>query len=109
MSLEPTVLEVYQTGPLTVVGFGGRQILHDISLAPLHDDLLELVDEHDCTELAFDLTGVQFIPSGLLGILASVRKKGVAVHVYNPSEDVRDALHTTKLDTVFTLHDVELE
>lgn len=109
MSLEPTVLEVYQAGALTVVGFGGRQIIHDISLVHLHNDILKLVDDHHCTELAFDLTGVQFVPSGLLGILASLRKKGIAVHVYNPSEDVRDVFRTTKLDTVVQLHDVEVE
>lgn len=106
MTLEETVLEVYQAGPLTVVGFGGRPIIHDINVAPVHDQLLALIDEHDCRQLAFDLTGVRFVPSGLLGIFASLRKKNVEVHVYNPSDDVRDVLETTNLTQLIHVHEV---
>jgi anti-sigma B factor antagonist len=106
--LQPPVLQVYQTGPLTVVGFGGRKIVHEINLAPVHDQILQLVAEHGCKDFAFDLTGVAFIPSGMLGIMASLRKKGVEVHVYNPSDDVREVLKTTNLDQLFHLHDIEV-
>jgi len=102
------VLEVYKTGPLTVVGFGGQKILHDINIAPVHDEVLKLVDENQCTEFAFDLTGVRFIPSGMLGIMASLRKKGIEVHIYNPSDDVRDVLKTTNLEQLFHLHDLDV-
>jgi len=105
---EQAILEVYKTGELTVVGFGGRQIIHDINVAPVHAEILKLVDENRCKELAFDLTGVQFIPSGLLGIMASLRKKGVEVHIYNPSDDVRDVLQTTKLMDLFHLHEIDV-
>ncbi|MFQ5734850.1 MAG: STAS domain-containing protein, partial [Planctomycetaceae bacterium] len=107
MTEEPAVLEVYQTGPLTVVGFGGRQLIHDISIAPVHDEILKLVQDNACQDLAFDLTGVRFIPSGLLGILASLRKRDVQVHVYNPSDDVRDVLETTGLNKLIQLHEVD--
>lgn len=108
MSAEQPVLQVYEAGTLTVVGFGGQEIIQDISVAPVHAEILELVEQQKCRELAFDLTGVRFMPSGLLGVLASLRKKGVDVHIYNPSDDVRDVFATTKLDTVVKLHDVEL-
>lgn len=107
MAAEKPVLEIYETGRLTVVGFGGKPIFDEITLAPLHQEILDLVEKHQCEELAFDLTGVQFIPSGMLGILASLRQKGVQVHVYNPSEDVRDVFATTRLDKVIKLHDVD--
>ena len=105
---EPPVLEVYQTGPLTVVGFGGQPILHDINVAPVLGKVLKLVEENQCTEFAFDLTGVRFIPSGMLGIMASLRKKGIEVHIYNPSDDVRDVLKTTSLEKLFHLHDIDV-
>lgn len=108
MAPEPEVLEIYETGPVTVVGFGGRKIIQELNLAPLHDEILQLVETHNCRELAFDLTGVQFVPSGLLGILASLQKKGIKVHIYNPSDDIRDVFRTTRLDTVVEVHDLEV-
>ena len=108
MSVDVALLEVYEAGPLTVVGFGGREILDEVSVANCRQELLKLVEEHDCRELAFDLTGVKLIPSGLLGVLASFRQQGVGVRLYNPSEDVRDVLSTTKLDSVMQVHDIEI-
>lgn len=108
MNKDPIVLEIYQTGPLTVVGFGGREIIHDINIAPLQDDLGKLVEDNACERLAVDLTGVKFIPSGMLGILTSLHRKGVKIEIYNPSDDVRDVFKTTRLDTVFSLQDVDL-
>ena len=58
--------------------------------------------------MAFDLTRVRLIPSGLLGLLASIRKKGIEVHLYNPSADIREVLEVTKLDQVLQLHDLEI-
>jgi len=101
-------LEVYQPGELTVIGFGGREILDDLNLAECRDDLLELIREHDCRVLAFDLTGVRLIPSGLLGLLASIRRLDVEVQLYNVSDDIREVLEITKLDQLLELHEVEL-
>jgi anti-sigma B factor antagonist len=101
-------LEVYQPGELTVIGFGGREILDDLNLAECRDDLLELIREHDCRVLAFDLTGVRLVPSGLLGLLASIRRLDVEVHLYNVSDDIREVLEITKLDQLLELHEVEL-
>src|SRR5205823_2495630 len=60
-------LEVYHPGELTVIGFGGREILDDLNLAECRDDLVELIQDNGCKVLAFDLTGVRLLPSGLLG------------------------------------------
>lgn len=108
MSVDVALLEVYKAGPLTVVGFGGREILDEVSIANRRQELLKLVEEYDCRELAFDLTGVKLLPSGLLGVLASFRQQGIGVSLYNPSEDVRDVLRITKLDSVMQVHDIEI-
>lgn len=104
-SSEP-ILEVYQTGTTTVVGFGGRDVLGDVNVAACRDELVELIDREKCDVLAFDLTGVKLIPSGLLGLLASVRQHDVDVHIYNPSSDVRDVLSITGLDQLMPVHRV---
>ncbi len=99
-------LEVYEAGELTVIGFGGRAVLDHLNLSECRDELAELIRKHHCTTLALDLTGVRLIPSGLLGLLASIRRQNVEVHLYNPSADIREVLEITKLNTVLKQHDV---
>ncbi len=101
-------LEVYEAGELTVIGFGGREVLDELNMAECRDEIWELIRNHRCSTLAIDLTGVRLIPSGLLGVLASVHRKGVEIHLYNPSEDIREVLEITKLDQLFHLHELEL-
>lgn len=103
-----TELEVYQAGVLTVIGFGGREILDHLSLADCRDEIAELIREYDCKTLAFDLTGVRLIPSGLLGILASTQRQGVEVHLFNPSDDIREVLEITRLDKFFHVHEIDV-
>ena len=100
-------LQVYEVGPLTVVGFGGLEILDQINVAHCRTELAELIQEHDCTTLAFDLTGVKLIPSGFLGLMASMRELNVEVQVYNPSDDVREVLEITHLDSLISIHEVD--
>lgn len=97
-------LEVYEAGQLTVIGFGGREVLDDLNMAECRDEIAELIRDHGCSTLAFDLTGVRLIPSGLLGVLASAHRNGVEIHLYNPSDDIREVLEITKLDRLFHLH-----
>lgn len=99
-------LEVYEAGPLTVVGFGGREILDHINVAECRDELVSLIKDNDCESLAVDLTGVRRIPSGLLGLLASIHKLGVELHLYNACDDIREVLEITNLDQLIQLHEV---
>ncbi len=108
MPIHHEVLRVYETGPLTVVGFGPDEIPDYIDLAECRTEIVDLLTLHDCKDLAFDLTGVRYIPSGMLGLLASLRKLGVQVHLYNPSSDVREVLQITHLDRLFKIHDLDL-
>lgn len=103
-----TELEVYEAGQLTVIGFGGREVIDDLNMAQCRDEIAELIRDHGCSTLAFDLTGVRLIPSGLLGVLASVHHKGVEIHLYNPSDDIREVLEITKLDRLFRLHELDV-
>ncbi|WP_237227033.1 STAS domain-containing protein [Rubinisphaera sp. JC750] len=102
------LLTVYKTGELTVVGFGGHDSIMNLNLAQCRDELITLIQEHDCKTLAFDLTGVKVMPSGTLGLMAAMRKLDVDVHVYNPSVDVREVLEITKLDSLIHVHEIEI-
>ncbi len=108
MTVKEAILEVYQAGRLTVVGFGGREILDEVSVANCRHELIELIEQHDCQDLAFDLTGMAILPSGLLGVFGSLRRQGVNIHVYNPSKDVRDVFEITKLDEIIEVHEIDL-
>lgn len=103
-----SALEIYEAGELTVIGFGGREILDDMNVAECRDELVHLIRENNCKVLAFDLTRVRLVPSGLLGLLASIRKQGVEVHLYNASADIREVLEITKLDQVLELRSVDI-
>lgn len=102
------ILEVYQIGPTTIVGFGGRDVLDSVNVAVCREEIIHLIEQVKCEVLAFDLTGVTLLPSGLLGLLTSITKQDVAVHLYNPSEDICEVLETTKLNTIMEVHEVEI-
>lgn len=102
------VLKVYQAGELTVVGFAGQDVPDEVCVAGYRDELTKLLDEHQCHTLAVDLSGVQLLPSGMLGLLTSVRKKVSVVELYNPSPDVRDVLQMTNLNRLFVIKEVDL-
>ncbi|HBN78523.1 MAG TPA: anti-sigma factor antagonist [Planctomycetaceae bacterium] len=108
MAYQAGCLTIYQAGELTVVGFGGQDAVANLNLAECRDELVKVIKEHNCKVLAFDLTGVKLIPSGTLGLIAAMRNLGVTVHIYNPSDDVRDVLEITKLDTIIEVHEVEI-
>ncbi len=101
-------LEVYKAGKLTVVGFGGQDLLDRINLQRCRDEIADLIKEHRCESLAFDFTGIKLVPSGMLGLLASLKTLGVEVHVYNPGRDIRDVLEIMKLDRVMHIHELSL-
>jgi len=98
-------LEVYETGERTVVGFGGREVLDQLDLAECRDELERIIETESCRTLAVDLKGVQLLPSGLLGLLATIRGMGVIVQVDNASADIRQLLQITELDKVLKLGD----
>jgi len=102
------VLHIYQVGELTVVGFGGVDVPDEACIADYRAQLTELIQQHNCKTLAFDLSGVTVVPSGMLGVLISLKKTGLEIELYNPSADILDVLAITKLDGMFTVREVDL-
>lgn len=98
-------LEIYHAGPITVVGFGGRQVETRIDFAPYRDVLTKLVKQHDCRVLAVDLSGVTLVPAGLLGVLVPIRKMVDRIEIHNPSDSARLTLETIQRDSLFDICD----
>lgn len=109
MPAHQPALHVYQVGSTTVIGFRGQDVLDDVNIAGYRDEMVALIDKHECETLGVDLTGVKLVPSGLLGLLASIRRRGVDVHIYNPSPDVREVLAVTNLDRLMPTHDIPVD
>ncbi len=105
MPIHHEVLRVYETGPRTVVGFGGAILPDYFDVAECRDEIMGLLEMHNCKDLAFELTGIQYVPSSMLGLLVSLRKLGIQVHLHNPSKELREVLEITHLDRLFKLHD----
>jgi anti-anti-sigma factor len=107
MSSNREILDVYAAGRLTVVGFGGYDVLDHVNVDDLRAEIEILLSGGKCEALAFDLTGVTFVPSGLLGLLASLKDHNIQVLVFNPSEDIREVLEITRLDQIMQVHDTD--
>jgi anti-anti-sigma factor len=96
-------LQVIERGPRTVIGFGGADLRPEHVLGQYLNEISELIATSGCSELSFDLSGVSAVPSGFLGLMASVLKKGVAVSVRNASKEVREVLVLTNFDRLIRI------
>ena len=105
-------LQVYSVGPTTVLGFGGQDVPSEFNAAHYRAAITDLLLANQSTTVAFDLSGVKLVPSGMLGLLASLRQlDGLSptVQVFNPSKDVQEVLQITKLNTMIEVHNVDVK
>lgn len=104
---EDGVLRVYSVGETTVLGFGGEDVPSEFNAAHYRAAIADLLRVNNCSTVAFDVTGVRLIPSGMLGLLASLRKTenlSLTVQLFNPSADIEEVLQITKLSTMIETH-----
>lgn len=101
MANEFVTLEVVQEGDVTRIGFGRGDVLDQINIAACREQIAEIVKRHQTKTLAFEMSGVRLIPSGMLGLLASLRDLVAKIQILNPSDDVREVLEITKLNQIF--------
>jgi anti-anti-sigma regulatory factor len=106
------VLRVYSAGPVTVLGFGGQDVPSEFNAAHYRAAITDLVRLNSSSTVAFDLTGVRLVPSGMLGLLVSltrIKDLPLIVQVFNPSQDVREVLEVTKLNRMIEVHEVNID
>ncbi len=97
------VLKVYAAGPVTVLGFGGQDVPSEFNAANYRAAINQLLISNNSKIVAFDLTGVHLVPSGMLGLLVSLSRMGESpprVQVLNAGADIREVLTLTRLNTL---------
>ncbi len=107
---EDGVLKVYSVGETTVLGFAGEDVPSEFNAAHYRAAITDLLMANNCTTVAFDVGGVRLIPSGMLGLLVSLRKiEGLTprVQLFNPSPDIEEVLQITKLNTMIEVHQLD--
>jgi anti-anti-sigma factor len=103
---DPHLLRISRDGPCLVIGFNQIDIPDEVCIAGYREQVFRSLDEHqDCAKVIFDVSNVKLLPSGMLGLLATVKKRGREVEIVNPSPEVRIALRSTRLDTLMTIRD----
>ena len=107
--MKTDILQVLAAGPTTIVAFRPTDVLEDINVAECRDEVIQLVQDHGTEIICFELSRVRLIPSGMLGLLASLRQMDLEVRVLNPSPDVRDVLSITNFDKLIAIEEVELD
>ena len=106
MSNSAPILEVQEEGPRTVVSFGDRYFPDEEFVDRCRQETEELVGRIKCDVLAFDLSGVNLLPSSMIGLLISLRDLGVEIHLVNVSEYIRESVVVAHLDTLLHMEDV---
>ena len=107
MAVRRDTIDVYRSGPLTVIGFGERNAL-DLNVGTAQNEIAQVLRDSNCHTLAIDLTGTRLVASGMLGVFASIQRRGVRVLLFNPSADLLEVLEITKLDRLLPVHQVEV-
>jgi anti-sigma B factor antagonist len=108
---EDGMLKVYSVGPVTVLGFGGQDLPSEFSVAHYRLAICDLLKANNSSIVAFDVTGVRLVPSGMLGLLVSLTRLPdlpLTVQVFNPSDDFREVLAITKLNKFIEIHEVNV-
>ena len=105
------LLKVYSVDRVTVLGFGGQDLPSEFSVAHYRLAISELLKANNSSIVAFDVTGVRLVPSGMLGLLVSMTRipdLPLTVQVFNPSDDLREVQAITKLHKFIEIHEVDV-
>jgi len=98
MSRISDVFHVRETGRLTVVRVNPEGVTDYERFEQCRNELIEILKNAGCVVVRFDVEGIPFLASGVIGLLVSMRNAGVDIQIQNASEHVRDVLKVTRLD-----------
>ena len=86
-----------------------EDIVHEHAITQFGDSLDQLVLEADEPRLVVDFTGVDFLPTAMLGNLIAANTKMIAkgsrLGVSGANEQIRSIFEVTHLDTLFHFFD----
>jgi anti-sigma B factor antagonist len=103
---DPSLLKITRDGSSITIGFNRLDVPDEVCIAGYRQQVFDVLERNpDCKLLTFDVTGIHLLPSGMLGLLASLKKRVGKVEILNPARDVREALRVTRLNTLFTIRE----
>lgn len=102
-SADPGALNFVRQGRRAVVGFNSLAIPDEMCIANYRQQLLTYIQEANCDVMAFELAGIKMLPSGMLGLLVTLQKRGVQIELLNPIPDIVEVLRITRLDSLLTV------
>ena len=97
------VFQVRETGRLTVIGVNPEGVSDYSRVEQCRNELVSILNKAGCVVVRFDVAGISFLASGVLGLFVSLRKRGIEVQLENASEHVHEVLRATKLDKMIEL------
>lgn len=98
--------KITRNGSQLVVSYEEGGFPDELSFARLREQLLRhLADKDTDTTLCFDVTNFKFLPSIMLGLLASLRKQVTTLEILNPSRDSREVLKMMGFDKMFVIRE----
>lgn len=98
--------KITRDGSQLTVSYDEVGIPDELSFARLREHLMRmLADKEACSTLCFDVTNFKFLPSIMLGLLASLRKQVPSLEILNPSRDSREVLRMMGFDKLFTIRE----
>ncbi|MEO1994660.1 MAG: STAS domain-containing protein, partial [Planctomycetaceae bacterium] len=94
----PESLRFERHDTVCIVGFDSPEFLDIDRFDQMRTKLARLIRETSCQTLIIDLEGFDCLTSGVFGFFATLIELGVEIQIANPSEQIQDILHTTKLN-----------
>ncbi len=95
------LLRIMRQGRRLAIEFNGHLIGDDSEcLADSRDELFDLLASVDFDCVTFDVTDVNIVPSGLLGLLSTAHEHGCEVELLNPSPELQEVVRMTNLDAL---------
>lgn len=99
------LLQVLESGPETIVRLRAEGLPLEQSLPELEREVTNLVEQHACHTLAFDLKGMALVASSLLAFLVWLHNNGLKIELRNTSKGIREHLEVTKLDQLLRVRE----
>ena len=96
-------LHIFRDGEIVSVECGNEDFLGQNVLPILRQKLIAILESYHPKVLCFDLTTVKAVSAEMLGLFVTMHNTSAKVVLLNPSEQVRHAVETTRLDTLLEM------
>ena len=113
MPVQHRRLETNEVGDVTVVRFVDRKILDEANIQEMGQELTQLIEEENKSNLLLNFTNVEFLSSAALGKLITLDKKvkahGGKLKFSNIKPEIYEVFAITKLNKLFDIKDDEAD